>query len=65
MAGYHELDGIPVSASRYLMTELIRDDWGFDGLVVSDYMSINSLYNYHSLPKIKLRALTNVLRSWG
>ena len=56
MAGYHELDGIPVSASRYLMTELPRDNWGFDGVVVSDYMSINSLYNYHSYAKDKSEA---------
>lgn len=56
MAGYHELDGIPVSASRWLMTELIRDQWGFDGIVVSDYMSINSLYGYHQFARDKAEA---------
>jgi beta-glucosidase len=56
MAGYHELDGIPVSASRWLMTELIRDEWGFDGIVVSDYMSINSLYGYHQFACDKAEA---------
>ena len=56
MAGYHELDGIPVSASRWLLTELLRGEWGFDGLVVSDYMSINSLYNYHSYARDKAEA---------
>ncbi|UCH27014.1 MAG: glycoside hydrolase family 3 protein, partial [Trueperaceae bacterium] len=56
MAGYHELDGIPVSASRELMTELIRNVWGFDGVVVSDYMSINSLYDYHQYARDKSEA---------
>lgn len=56
MAGYHELDGIPVSASRWLLTELLRGEWGFDGLVVSDYMSINSLYNYHAYARDKAEA---------
>lgn len=56
MAGYHELDGIPVSASRWLMTELIREHWGFDGIVVSDYMSINSLYGYHQYALDKAEA---------
>jgi len=56
MAGYHELDGIPVSAARWLMTALIREQWGFDGIVVSDYMSINSLYNYHQYARDKAEA---------
>ena len=56
MSGYHELDGIPVSASKWLLTDLLRDQWGFEGLVVSDYMSINSLYNYHSYAQDKAAA---------
>lgn len=56
MAGYHELDGIPVSSSKWLMSDLIRGEWGFDGVVVSDYMSINSLYNYHQYAHDKSEA---------
>ncbi|MFN8442512.1 MAG: glycoside hydrolase family 3 protein [Caldilineaceae bacterium] len=56
MAGYHELDGIPVSSSKWLMSDLIRGEWGFDGVVVSDYMSINSLYNYHEYARDKAEA---------
>lgn len=56
MAGYHELDGVPVSSSRWLMSDLIRGEWGFNGIVVSDYMSINSLYNYHQYARDKAEA---------
>jgi beta-glucosidase len=47
MNGYHELDGIPCGANRWLMTELLRDEWGFDGTVVSDYFSVRQLDDYH------------------
>jgi beta-glucosidase len=40
MAGYHELNGIPTSASSYLMTDILRNEWKFDGFVVSDWGSI-------------------------
>jgi beta-glucosidase len=37
------VNGIPTSESRYLLTEMLRDEWGFDGLVVSDwYFSVKS-----------------------
>lgn len=40
MAGYHELNGIPSSASSYLMTDILRNEWKFDGFVVSDWGSV-------------------------
>jgi len=40
MAGFHELNGIPTSSSSYLMTDILRDEWKFDGFVVSDWGSI-------------------------
>lgn len=56
MPAYHELDGEPCSSSRHLMTEILRDEWGFDGLVVSDYMGIDQLRNYHKLARDKADA---------
>jgi len=56
MPAYHEIDGEPCSSSRWLMTELLRHEWGFDGLVVSDYMAINQLHNYHRLARDKTQA---------
>ncbi len=49
MNGYHELDGVPCGASHELLTELLRDTWGFDGTVVSDYFAVDQLASYHRL----------------
>jgi beta-glucosidase len=56
MPAYHEIDGEPCSASHRLMTEILREEWGFDGLVVSDYMGIDQLRNYHKLARDKADA---------
>ncbi len=47
MNGYHELDGIPCGANRELLTGILRKEWGFDGIVVSDYDAIPMLSEYH------------------
>ncbi|MEX1126792.1 MAG: glycoside hydrolase family 3 N-terminal domain-containing protein [Acidimicrobiia bacterium] len=49
MNGYHELDGVPCAADGELLTGLLRDAWGFDGSVVSDYFSVRQLADYHHL----------------
>lgn len=49
MNAYNELDGLPVAADRDLLTAVLRDEWGFDGCVVSDYFSIRQLAHYHHL----------------
>lgn len=45
MAAYHELDGVPCHANTWLLRDLLRDQWGFQGYVVSDYFAIQELYN--------------------
>ena len=51
MNSYSELDGKPVCASTEIMTDLLRDDLGFEGPVVSDYGSIARLvYVFHTAP---------------
>ena len=47
MNAYNELDGIPCAADRFLLTTLLRDEWGFDGCVVSDYFSVRQVAEYH------------------
>jgi beta-glucosidase len=56
MPAYHDMDGEPCSSSHELMTQILREEWGFDGLVVSDYMAINQLCNYHRLARDKAHA---------
>jgi beta-glucosidase len=40
MASYNEIDGVPSHASRWLLRDVLRKEWGFDGYVVSDYYAI-------------------------
>ena len=47
MNAYPELDGELVAASRSILTDLLRGELGFDGLVVSDYQAIIMIHNYH------------------
>ena len=47
MPGYHELDGIPVHASNFLLRDVLRDEWGFNGYVFSDYEAIWMLEHFH------------------
>ncbi|MCD4669112.1 MAG: glycoside hydrolase family 3 C-terminal domain-containing protein [Actinomycetia bacterium] len=63
MPGYHELDGIPCHSSKELLTGILRDKWGFDGLVVSDYFGINELYRYHHVSVDKEHAAKMAIES--
>jgi len=46
MSSFNVIDGIPASGNKWLLTELLRNQWGFKGLVVSDYTSINEMMNH-------------------
>ena len=56
MPAYHDIDNEPCHASRFLLTEVLRDQWGFDGLVVADYAGINLLQSHHGVAKDKAEA---------
>lgn len=62
MNSYNEVDGVPCAASYELLTERLRHQWGFDGLVVSDYFAIKEIRNTHhvteSLSEAAALALT-------
>jgi len=45
MASYNEIDGVPSHASQWLLRDVLRQEWGFDGFVVSDYYAIWELHD--------------------
>lgn len=48
MTSFNEIDGVPATGNRWLLTELLRNRWGFDGFVVTDYTSINEMIDHGS-----------------
>jgi beta-glucosidase len=47
MPSYNEVDGVPSHANRWLLTDILRREWGFNGVVVSDYFGIEQLQSRH------------------
>ena len=43
MASFNEIDGIPATGNKWLLTDLLRKQWGFNGFVVSDYTGVNEM----------------------
>jgi beta-glucosidase len=46
MTSFNEVDGVPASGNRYLLTNILRDEWKFDGFVVTDYTSIMEMMHH-------------------
>jgi beta-glucosidase len=63
MNAYPELDGEVVAASRRILTELLRDKLGFDGVVVSDYEAVMMIHNYHFLAETVQEAAVRALKA--
>jgi len=47
MPSYNEIDGIPSHANRWMLTDVLRNQWGFKGVVTSDYEAIEQLMSLH------------------
>jgi beta-glucosidase len=56
MNAYHEIDGIPCGASTELLTDILRKEWGFEGIVVADYYAVDNLWSYHRIAADKADA---------
>jgi len=46
MTSFNDINGVPATANKWLMTDVLRDQWGFDGLVVTDYTAVNELVDH-------------------
>jgi beta-glucosidase len=59
MASFNDINGTPATANRWLLTDLLRKQWGFNGFVVSDYTGINELvaHGLGDLKTVSARAL--------
>ena len=47
MPAYHEIDGVPAHANKWLLNDVLRGEWGFQGTVVSDYYALTDLMRRH------------------
>ena len=56
MASYNEIDGIPSHANKWLLTDVLRGEWGFKGAVISDYFAIRELMARHKMTDDPKRA---------
>jgi beta-glucosidase len=49
MASYNEIDGVPSHANRWLLGDVLRGEWGYEGAVVSDYYAIEQMADVHRI----------------
>jgi beta-glucosidase len=59
MTSFNDIEGVPATGNEWLLTDLLRDEWGFDGFVVSDYTSVSEMINHGlgDLRTVSARAL--------
>ncbi len=59
MTSFNEINGIPATANKWLVTDVLRKQWGFNGFVVSDYTGINEMvdHGYGDLQQVSAQAL--------
>lgn len=63
MNAYHDIDGIPCTASQFLLTKVLREEWGFTGIVVSDYEAIKMLETLHHIAQNSKEAAIKALQA--
>ena len=63
MAAYHDIDGVPCAADPWLLTGLLREEWGFEGIVVADWGSVQMLRTTHFVARDDAEAGQKALRA--
>ena len=62
MTAFNDLNGVPVTANSYVLTDVLRGEWKFDGLVVSDYTAVMELM-HHGLARDEAEAASYALNA--
>ena len=60
---YQEIDGMPCAANRWLLTDVLRGEWGFEGTVVADYWSVVMLMSLHGVAQDAAEASAKALNA--
>ncbi len=63
MPSYNEIGGVPSHANRWLLTKIIREEWGFKGVTISDYFGIKELVTRHQLAPTPTEAALRALKA--
>lgn len=63
MSSYNDYDGVPVSASSYFLTDILRKDWGFKGYVVSDSEAVEFVHTKHKVAETLVDAAAAVVNA--
>lgn len=60
MCAFNDLNGVPISANKHLMKEILRDEWQYDGLLVSDYASSENMTKHGNCANLKEATLLSI-----
>ena len=66
MCAFNAIGGVPATADKHLMKDILRDEWGYDGVVITDYGSMNNMQSHHisdsdeELARLALEATVNI-----
>ena len=60
MCAFNDINGVPVSANKHLMKDILRDEWKYDGLLVSDYASSENMTKHGNCSNLKEATLLSI-----
>ncbi|MGG4142218.1 glycoside hydrolase family 3 N-terminal domain-containing protein [Paenibacillus algorifonticola] len=63
MTAYNEIDGVPCTSNSYLLNDLLREEWGFDGFVITDFGAIQMLVSGHNTAENGEQAVAQSLKA--